>query len=95
MWDLSVDVCVRVQSLNRVGLIATLWTVAHQAALSTGLFRQEYWSGLPLPSPGDLRDPGTESMSLVSPILVGGFFTPGSPGKPSLVAACGIQFPDH
>ena len=49
----------------------------------------------PLPSPGDLPDPGVEPMSLVSPILVEGFFTPGSPGKPSLLAACGIQFPDH
>ena len=36
---------------------------------------QEYWSGLPFPTPGDLSDPGTESMSLVSPALAGGFFT--------------------
>ena len=41
----------------------TLWTVAHQAPLSMGFSRQEYWSGLPFPSPGDLPDPGTEPMS--------------------------------
>ena len=40
-----------------------LWTVAHQAPLSIGFFRQEYWSGLPFPSPGDLPDPGIEPRS--------------------------------
>ena len=82
MGSFSLSVCARVQSLTHVGLIATSWTVAHQAPLSTGLFRQEHLSGLPLPSPGDRPDPGIEPMSLVSPILVGGFFTPGSPGSP-------------
>ena len=48
---------------------------AYQAPLSMGFPRQEYWSGLPFPSPGDLPDPGIESMSLMSPALVGGFFT--------------------
>ena len=48
-------------------------TVAHQAPLSMGFSRQDYWSGLPFPSPGDLPDPGTESTSLVSPALAGGF----------------------
>ena len=42
---------------------ATPWTVAHQAPLSTGYPRQEYWSGLPFPSPGDLSDPGIEPVS--------------------------------
>ena len=51
---------------------AAPWTVAHQAPLSMGFPRQEYWSGLPFPSPGDLPDPGTEP---VSPALVGGYFT--------------------
>ena len=46
--------------LSRVRLFATLWTVAHQAPLSMGFSRQEYWSGLPFPSPGDLPDPGIE-----------------------------------
>ena len=40
-----------------------LWTVAHQAPLSTGFFRQEHWSGLPCPPPGDLPDPGIEPVS--------------------------------
>ena len=43
--------------------LATPWTVAHQAPLSMGFSRQEYWSGLPFPSPGDLPDPGIESWS--------------------------------
>ena len=60
---------------SRVRLFATLWTVAHQAPLSMGFSRQEYWSGLPFPSPGDLPDPGTEPVSLTSPSLAGGFFT--------------------
>ena len=51
------------------------WTVAHQAPLSIGFFRQEYWSGLPFPSPGDLPDPGIKPVSLMSPALAGGFFT--------------------
>ena len=53
---------------------ATLWTVAHQAPLSTGFSRQESWGGLPCPSPRDLPDPGTEPMSLMSPALAGRFF---------------------
>ena len=53
----------------------TPWTVAHQAPLSMELSRQEYWSGLPFPIPGDLPDPGIEPTSPVSPALAGGFFT--------------------
>ena len=56
---------------------ATLWTAA---CLSMGLSRQEHWSGLPCPPPGDLPDPGIEPASLVSP--VGRFSTPEPPGKP-------------
>ena len=52
-----------VKSLSRVRLFATLWTVAHQAPLSIGFSREEYWSGLPFPSPGDLPDPGIEPRS--------------------------------
>ena len=48
----------KVKSLSCVRLFATLWTVAYQASPSLGFFRQEYWSGLPFPSPGDLPDPG-------------------------------------
>ena len=54
--------------LSRVQLFVTPWTVAHQAPLSTGFPRQEYWSGLPLPSPGDLPDPRTEPTSLESSV---------------------------
>ena len=50
----------------------TPWTVAHQALLSMGFPRQEYWSELPFPSPGDLSDLGIEP---ASPALAGGFFT--------------------
>ena len=63
---------VVVQSLNCVQLFATPWTVAHQASLSVGFFRQEYWSGLLFPSLGDLPNPGIEP---TSPTLTGGFFT--------------------
>ena len=59
--------------------LAIPWTVACQAPLSTGFSRQEYWSGLPLPSPGDLPNPGIE---LTSPALVGRFFFSEPPGKP-------------
>ena len=48
----------RVKSLSRVRLFATPWTVAHQAPLSMAFSRQEYWNGLPFPSPGDIADPG-------------------------------------
>ena len=53
----------------------TPWTVAHQVPLSMGFSRQDSWSGLPFPSPGDLPDPGIEPTSPVSPALAGGFFT--------------------
>ena len=60
-------------------LFATPGTVARQAPLSMGFFRQEFWSGLPFPSPGDLPEPGIEP---VSPALAGGFFTTEPPEKP-------------
>ena len=65
--------------------LVTPWTIAHQFPLSMGFFRQEYWSGLPFPSPGDLPDPGIKPASLVSPALAGGFFTSESPGKHSRI----------
>ena len=58
---------------------ATLWTVAHQAPLSMGFSRQEYWSGLPCPPPGELPDPGIKLTSLMSPVLAVGFFTISTP----------------
>ena len=61
--------------LQHVKLFATPWNVAHQAPLSMGFSRQEYWIGLPAPSPGDLPDPGIKHTSLTSPVLEGRFFT--------------------
>ena len=54
---------VKVKSLSRVQLFTTPWTVVYQASQFMGFSRQEYWSGLPLPSPGDLPDPGIEPWS--------------------------------
>ena len=63
---------IPIQIPSRVQLFAeTPWTVVHQVPLSMGLSRQEYWSGQPFLSPGDLTDPGTEPTSLTSPALVG------------------------
>ena len=59
----KVNICVK--SLSCVRLFATLWTGARQAPLSRGFSRQEYWSGLPFPSPGDLPNPGIEPGSAV------------------------------
>ena len=70
--------CVSVCSLGDVRLFVTPWTVAHQAPLFMGFSRQEYWNGLPFPSPGDLPDPGIE---FESPALAGGFFTTELPAK--------------
>ena len=69
---------VKVKSLSCVRLFATPWTVAYQASLSMGFSRQEYWSGLPLPSPGDVPDPGIEP---ASPALEADALTSEPPGK--------------
>ena len=58
-----------------VPLFKTIWTVAHQASLSMGLSRQEYWSGFPCPFPRDLPDPGIELFTLRSFALAGEYFT--------------------
>ena len=70
----SVYERVCVSMLSHVRLFTTPQTVAHQAPLSVGFSRQEYWSGLPCPPPGDLPDPGIKTLSLASPALAGGFF---------------------
>ena len=54
---------VKVKSLSHVRLFATPWTVAYQAPQSMRFSRQEYWSGLPFPSPGDLPNPGIKPVS--------------------------------
>ena len=70
---------MKVKSLSHVRLFATPWTVPYQAPLSMGLSRQEYWSGLPFPSPGDLPDPGIEPGS---PALQADALTSEPPGRP-------------
>ena len=65
--------------LSCVRLFVTPWTIARQAPLSMGFFRQEYWSELPFPSPGDLPNRGIKP---VSPALTGRSFTTEPPGKP-------------
>ena len=60
---------------SRIRLFAIPWTIDNQAPLSTEFSKQEYWSGLPFLSPGDLPDPGIELLSVVSPALTGRFFT--------------------
>ena len=72
----GVTVCTCV--LSHVQLFVTPWTVACQAPLSMGFSRQEYWSGLPFPSPGDLPNPGIKPES---PALAGEFFATVSRGK--------------
>ena len=85
-------VCVHMHTcmcmLSSIKLFAILRTVACHAPLSMGFVRQEYWSGLPFPSPGDLPDPGIKPQSLASPALVGGFFTSELPGEPTSWVGC-------
>ena len=70
---------MNMKQLSRVRLFATLWTVAYQAPSSMGFSRQEYWSGLPFPPPGDLHDPGIEPGS---PALQADALISEPPGKP-------------
>ena len=69
----------KVKSFSHVQLFATPWTVAHEAPPSMGFSRQEYWSGLPFPSPGDLPNPGIKPGS---PALQTDALTSEPPGKP-------------
>ena len=65
----TVLACYVLSRVSRVWLFATPWTIAHQAPLSTGFSRQEYWNELPFPLPGDLPDPGIEPGSVTSSAL--------------------------
>ena len=78
LWAIADLLCMCAQ----LCLTVTPWTVAHQASLSMEFSRQEYWSGWPFPSPGDLPDSGIEPVALDSPVLAGRFFTTEPPGKP-------------
>ena len=77
--------CVR-SDAQSCQLFATQWTVAHQAPLSMGFPRQEYWNGLPLPFPWDLLDPGIEP---AFPALAGEFFTTEPSGNPCTCTVSG------
>ena len=74
---------VKVKLLSRVRLFVTPWTVAYEAPLSMGFSRQEYWSGLPFLSPGDLPNPGIEPRS---PTLQAGALPSEPPGEPRLLS---------
>ena len=76
--------CMRAQLSLTLG---TPWTIALQALLSTGFFRQDYWSGLPFPTPGFLSLPGIKPASPVSPVMAGGLFSTESSGKPKLTSS--------
>ena len=78
--DIYENMKVKVKSLSRVRL-CDRWTVVHQAPPSMGFSRQEYWSGLPFPSPGDLPNPGIEPRS---PTLQADALTSAPPGKPPM-----------
>ena len=70
--------------LSCVQLFATPWTVVHQTPLSMEFFRQEYWSGKPFPSPGDLPNPGTEPSA---PALQADSLPSEPPGKPKVYSS--------
>ena len=74
--------CMHMCMLNSVQLFETPWTVACQTPLSVEFSWQEYWSGLPFPTPGDHPNSGTEPAPLASPALAR-FFSSEPPGKPS------------
>ena len=68
-----VCVCIHAQLLSCVLVFVISWTIAHQAPLSMGFPKKEYWSRLPFPLPGDLLNLEIKPMSPVSPALAGGF----------------------
>ena len=77
--------CVVLSLFSHVQLVVTLWTVAFQASLSMGFSRQEYWSELPCPPPGDLPEAGIEPASTASPALADRFITTSTTWEFSLV----------
>ena len=82
VYMLYAELCAVLSRFSHVQLFATPRTIACQDPLSVGFSRQEYWSGLPCPPPGDLPDPGIELMSLTTPTLADRFFTAKPPRKP-------------
>ena len=77
--------CMCAKSLQSCPALCDLWTITLQVSMSMGFSRQEYWSELPFPSPGDLPKPGIKPGSLMSPALAGRCFTTSAPlGSPQL-----------
>ena len=87
------SLCLHPCSVVSDSLWANPWTVARQASLSMGFHRQEYWSRFPFLSPGDLSDPGIETVSLMSPALAGGFFTTSATGGRSATVYANCEVP--
>ena len=85
--DLSSEVWSEVKSLSRVWLFATPWNIAYWAPPSMGFSRQEYWSGLPFPSPGDLPNPGIKTRSPALPVDALPSETQGKSPSRSLISA--------
>jgi len=86
-WESSTDMLILQACLCSVAQLCPILCermnyTDHQAPLSMGFSGQEYWNGLPFPSPGDLLDPAVEPVSLGSPELAGEFFTTVPPGGP-------------
>ena len=77
-----VCVCACMHMLNHVQLFVIPQTVGHKTLLSMEFSRQEYWRGLPFPSPEDLPEPGIKITSVASHALAGRFFTTAPTGKP-------------
>ena len=87
--------CMCAQSLSHVRLFETLWTVAHQAPLFMGFSRQEYWSGLPFPPPGDLPDSGIEPTSPALQVDSLPLSHLGSPGRRDRIILIILVFRKH
>ena len=92
IWSLSSVVKVKVKLLSHVRLFVTPWTVAYQASPSMGFSRQEYWSGLPFPSPVDLPDPGIKPGS---PALQADALPSEPPGKPNVYLKVKVKSLSH
>ena len=82
--------CAGLSRFSHVQLFVTRWTVARQAPLSPGFSRQELWSGLLCPSPGDLPNPGIETASRMSPALANRFYTTSATCE-ALICACVLR----
>ena len=95
MWKFFSSACV-LSRFSHVWLCVTLWTIALQVPLSVGFSRQEYWSGLPWPSPGDLPDPGLNPCLLCLLHWQASSLLLAPPGKPLLVLSCKLlcSFPE-